>query len=138
MHGDSLIFDQMMRMGPGVSRAERDFYTIDRTVGTLKAIKFIANHLARLRPEPDLGLRRLPHGNPVSARRPCAIHRRSSATSASADQRTVRAVNEANMAIYPVDMDSWSAAASLTRLREALPRGGRERRKWLASGIRTP
>ena len=47
MHGDALLLDMLQRGAGGVSPAERGFYTTLRVQGTLKAIEFIADHLAK-------------------------------------------------------------------------------------------
>jgi VWFA-related protein len=43
--GPAMLLDSWL-LGGGASRAEADFYTINRVNGTLKAIEFIANHLS--------------------------------------------------------------------------------------------
>lgn len=47
MDGDTLMLDSWLR-GAGATGMERDFYTKDRTIGTLKALEFIADHLSRV------------------------------------------------------------------------------------------
>jgi VWFA-related protein len=105
MHGDALLLDALQRGAGGASPAERSFYTAIRVVGTLKAIEFIANHLAKTPGRKNLIW--------VSGGFPLEIGFDSAAAwrNPQIDQRTftdevsetVRAVNEANMAIYPVD-----------------------------------
>lgn len=105
MHGDSLILDMMMRTGPGVSPAERAFYMTDRVLSTLKSIEFIANHLAKTPGRKNLiwvsGGFPMDIGfdNPAAWSNP-QIEQRAFYDEIS---ETVRAVNDANMAIYPVD-----------------------------------
>ncbi len=92
-------------MGGGGSGAERDFYTINRVQGTLKAIEFIANNLANLPGRKNLVW--------VSGGFPLDINMDSLRAwkDPSREQyvfndeidRCVRAVNNANLAIYPVD-----------------------------------
>ncbi|MCU1259254.1 MAG: hypothetical protein JWO80_2139 [Bryobacterales bacterium] len=104
MDTDALGLNNWTRAG-GASGAERDFYTIDRVLGTLRAIEFIANHLARLPGRKNLIW--------VSGGFPMDIGFDSLAAwkDPSREQRaftedidrTVRAVNNANLAIYPVD-----------------------------------
>jgi VWFA-related protein len=105
MHGDSLLLDALQRGAGGASPAERSFYTINRVLGTLKAIEFIANHLAKTPGRKNLiwvsGGFPLEIGfdNAAAWRNP-QIEQRSFSDEVS---ETVRAVNDANMAIYPVD-----------------------------------
>src|SRR5579864_1308055 len=101
--GDSLLLDQWVRGGG--SPAERSFYMTNRIEGTLHAIEFIANHLARLPGRKNLiwvsggfpltiGFENLAQfSNPAVDQR----------TFGDEVNRTVQAVNNANMAIYPVD-----------------------------------
>lgn len=102
--GDSLLLDQWTR-GGGASPGERSFYLTNRIEGTLHAIEFIANHLARLPGRKNLiwvsggfpltiGFNSLAQwNNPLVDQR----------TFSNEVNRTVQAVNNANMAIYPVD-----------------------------------
>src|SRR5258708_1326927 len=101
--GDSLFLDQWLRGGG--SPAERSFYMTNRIEGTLRALEFIANHLSRLPGRKNLiwvsggfpltiGFESLAAwGNP-------AIEQR---TFTDEVNRTVQALNNANIAIYPVD-----------------------------------
>lgn len=93
------------RTAGGSSGVESDFFTADRIVGTLHALEFIANHLARLPGRKnliwvssgfplDIGL-----DNLESFRDPTRDQR----TFTDEVNRTVRAMNNANLAIYPVD-----------------------------------
>jgi VWFA-related protein len=105
MHGDALLLDALQRGVGGASPAERSFYTTQRIIGTLKAIEFIANHLAKTPGRKNLIW--------VSGGFPLEIGFDNAAAwrNPQIDQRvfsdevseTVRAVNDANMAIYPVD-----------------------------------
>jgi VWFA-related protein len=105
MHGDALLLDMLQRGAAGVSPAERSFYTTQRIIGTLKSIEFIANHLAKTPGRKNLIW--------VSGGFPLEIGFDNAAAwrNPQIDQRifsdevseTVRAVNDANMAIYPVD-----------------------------------
>jgi VWFA-related protein len=104
MHGDALLLDAMLRGGPGASPAERNFYTINRILGTLKSIEFIANHLARTPGRKNLiwvsGGFPLEIGFDATAWRDPQIDQRTFTDEMS---ETVRALNDANMAVYPVD-----------------------------------
>ncbi len=104
MDTDALGLNNWMNAGGG-SGAERDFYTVSRVLGTLRAIEFIANHLARLPGRKnliwvsggfpmDIGFDSLEAWHDPS--------REQRAFTEDID-RTVRAVNNANLAIYPVD-----------------------------------
>jgi len=105
MHGDALLLDMLQRSAGGVSPAERSFYTTQRVIGTLKSIEFIANHLAKTPGRKNLIW--------VSGGFPLEIGFDNAAAwrNPQIDQHifsdevseTVRAVNDANMAIYPVD-----------------------------------
>jgi VWFA-related protein len=105
MHGDALLLDALQRGAGGVSPAERSFYTSLRVVGTLKAIEFIANHLAKTPGRKNLiwvsGGFPLEIGfdNAAAWRNPQIDQR----TFTDEVSETVRAVNDANMAVYPVD-----------------------------------
>jgi VWFA-related protein len=93
------------RAAGGSSGAERDFYTVDRVLGTLRALEFIANHLARLPGRKNLIW--------VSGGFPLEIGfdsldafkdpSRDQRTFTDEVDRTIRAMNNANLAIYPVD-----------------------------------
>ncbi len=105
MHGDALMLDALQRGAGGVSPAERGFYTTLRVLGTLKAIEFIATHLAKTPGRKNLiwvsGGFPLEIGfdNAAAWRNP-QIEQRTFTDEVS---HAVRAVNDANMAIYPVD-----------------------------------
>jgi VWFA-related protein len=101
MHRDALMLDFLQRNLSHVTAAERASYNINRILGTLKALKFIADHLAKTPGRKNLIW--------VSGGFPLTIGFGSSApgviqTSFTDEiSETVRAVNDANMAIYPVD-----------------------------------
>jgi VWFA-related protein len=88
----------------GASGAQRDFYMIDRVKGTLAVIEFIANHLASLPGRKNLvwvstGFPLMIGYGPHAFNDPQRIQ----ATFDEEITRTVKAVNDANVAIYPVD-----------------------------------
>jgi VWFA-related protein len=87
---------------PGASGMEHDFYTIDRVKGTLKAIEFIANNLSSLPGRKNLIW--------VSGGFPNQINLLNfkDSTRIQADftpeiRSCIRAMNNANLSIYPVD-----------------------------------
>jgi VWFA-related protein len=99
---ENLDLSRAFRSASGV---ERDFYTTNRVIGTLKAIEFIAHHLARLPGRKNLIW--VSGGFPLSigfdnlaAWRDGSREMRDFGPELT---RTVEAVNDANMAIYPVD-----------------------------------
>ena len=101
--GDSLFLDQWLRGGG--SPAERSFYMTNRIEGTLRALEFIANHLSRLPGRKNLiwvsgGFPLTIGFENLAAWRDPAIEQR---TFTDEVNRTVRALNNANIAIYPVD-----------------------------------
>jgi VWFA-related protein len=88
--------------GAGASGAERDFYTVDRVKGTLKAIQFIANSLIDVPGRKNLIW--VSGGFPLdinmlNMRDPSRLQ----VSFAAEIDECVRAVNNANLAIYPVD-----------------------------------
>jgi VWFA-related protein len=104
MDGDSLLLDSWLR-GAGASGIERDFYTKNRSIGTLKALEFIANHLSRVPGRKSLIW--VSGGFPldIGFDSMAAWHdptRLQESFSEEVD-RTVRALNNADLAIYPVD-----------------------------------
>jgi len=135
MHGDSLLLDQLMR-GSGASPAERAFYTTNRVIGTLKAIEFIANHLAKTPGRKNLiwvsGGFPMDIGfdNPAAWRNP-QIEQRAFYDEIS---ETVRAVNDANMAIYPVDARGLMTSPSYDAASARGPRMGATPR--MAPGVK--
>ncbi len=104
MDNESLALNSWLSGNSG-SGVEADFYTVNRVVGTLRSIEFIANHLSRLPGRKNLiwvsGGFPLDMGfDSVEAfSDPAREHR----TFGAEIDRTVRAVNNANLAIYPVD-----------------------------------
>lgn len=92
-------------MTAGGSGAERDFYMIDRVKGTLKAIEFIANNLASVPGRKNLIW--VSGGFPLDigfdSLRAFSDPSRTQYVFNEELDRTVRAVNNANLAIYPVD-----------------------------------
>jgi VWFA-related protein len=105
MQGDALMLDGWVRASGGGSPAERSFYTSDRVFATLRALEFIANHMARQSGRKNLIW--------VSGGFPLDIGFDSIEDwhNPAIDQRTftdevshaVRVMNDANLAIYPVD-----------------------------------
>ena len=88
----------------GATGMQRDMYMIDRTKGTLAVIEFIANHLASLPGRKNLVW--VSTGFPLSigySERAMNDPQRIQATFDEEVTRTVKAVNNANVAIYPVD-----------------------------------
>ncbi len=88
----------------GVSAQERDFYTADKVQGTLHAIEFIADHLASLPGRKNLIW--LSGGFPMQiAMGPKAMFdpTRDPQTFNTQMQRAIKALNDANVAMYPVD-----------------------------------
>jgi VWFA-related protein len=87
---------------PGASGAERDFYTVDRVTGTLKAIEFIANNVANLPGRKNLiwvsgGFP--PSINLLNFKDPTRLQEDFEPKIAAC----IRAMNNANLSIYPVD-----------------------------------
>jgi VWFA-related protein len=105
MQGDALMLDGWVRASGGGSPAERGFYTTDRVFATLRALEFIANHMARQSGRKNLiwvsGGFPLEIGfDNIEAFRNPAIEQRTFTDEVS---HAVRAMNDANLAIYPVD-----------------------------------
>jgi VWFA-related protein len=92
-------------MMTGSSGPERDFYMTQRIVGTLQVIEFIANHLASLPGRKNLIW--VSGGFPLqigfNSIREMTDPSREQRTFGEEMTRTVKAVNNANVAIYPVD-----------------------------------
>ncbi len=105
LQSDSAILDGFIRGAGGTSAAERSFYTTDRVLSTLRAFEFIAEHLSQLPGRKNLIW--------VSGGFPLEIGFDSLADwkNPAVDQRmfteevdrTMRAMNDANIAVYPVD-----------------------------------
>lgn len=105
LQGDSAIYDDMMRGIAGGSPAERSFYTTDRVLSTLHAFEFIAQHLAQLPGRKNLiwvsGGFPLDIGfDSIADWKNPAVDQR---TFTEEVDRTMRAMNDANIAVYPVD-----------------------------------
>ena len=105
MQGDALLLDGWVRASAGGSPAERSFYTTDRVLATLRALDFIANHMARQSGRKNLiwvsGGFPLEIGfDSIEGWRNPAVEQRMFTEEVS---HTVRAMNDANLAIYPVD-----------------------------------
>jgi VWFA-related protein len=128
MHGDALMLDTLQRGLPGASAAERALYNTNRILGTLKAIEFIANHLAKTPGRKNLiwvsGGFPLTIGFDLASMRNPAIDQRQFTEEIS---ETVRAVNDANMAIYPVDARGLMTNPQMDASRPGNGRGGRPR-----------
>ncbi len=111
----------------GATGAERDFYLVNRALGTLKSLEFIADHLASLPGRKNLiwvsgGFPQLiGFDNQASWRDPSREQR----TFGDEITQTVRAMNNANLAVYPVDARGlmtdprFSAERRTVNLREA-------------------
>ena len=102
---ETVALDNWFNGRGGGSGAEADFYTVNRVLGTLHSIEFIANHVARLPGRKNLIW--VSGGFPLDIGFDSieAFHdpsREKRIFSEDVD-RTVRAVNNANLAIYPVD-----------------------------------
>ncbi len=99
------MIDAWMQGRGGASGAEADFFTKNRVRGTLRAIQFIADHLARVPGRKNLIW--LSGGFPLTL----GFESIAAMTDPSRDHETftreitecIRAVNNANLAIYPVD-----------------------------------
>jgi VWFA-related protein len=104
MDGDTLMLDTWLR-GAGASGIERDFYTRDRSLGTLKALEFIADHLSRVPGRKSLIW--VSGGFPlmIGYDSVAAWHNPTRLQETFSDEvdRTVRALNNADLSIYPVD-----------------------------------
>lgn len=116
---DTLQLDNWLAGRGGASGIERDFYMVNRVNGTLRAIQFIADHLSRVPGRKNLiwvsggfpltiGLDNLNEfGDPNREHR----------TFGDEITQCVRALNNANLSIYPVDarglmVDSRFSAAN--------------------------
>jgi hypothetical protein len=95
----------MMGGGRGVSPEERDFYMINRVEGTLHAIEFIANHLSSLPGRKNLIW--LSGGFPLQigtgSEKAMFDPRREQRSFDPEVEHAIKALNDANVAIYPVD-----------------------------------
>jgi VWFA-related protein len=105
LESDGVILDSFIRGAGGTSPAERDFYTTDRVLSTLRAFEFIAQHLAQLPGRKNLiwvsGGFPLDIGfDSLAAWHNPAVDQR---TFTQEVDRTLQAMNDANIAVYPVD-----------------------------------
>ena len=105
LQGDSAILDGFIRGAGGTSPAERAFYTTDRVLATLHAFDFIAQHLAQLPGRKNLiwvsGGFPLDIGfDSLADWKNPAVEQR---TFTEEVDRTMRAMNDGNIAVYPVD-----------------------------------
>ncbi len=104
LDGQSLQLDAWLR-GAGASGIERDFYTANRTVGTLRALQFIAEHLSRVPGRKSLIW--VSGGIPqeIGLTSMAAWHDPSRLQQSFSEEidHAVRAMNDANIAVYPVD-----------------------------------
>jgi VWFA-related protein len=105
LQSDSAIMDGFIRGAGGTSAAERSFYTTDRVLSTLRAFEFISEHLAQLPGRKNLiwvsGGFPLEIGyDSVADFKNPAVDQR---TFTEEVDRTLRAMNDANIAVYPVD-----------------------------------
>lgn len=102
---DTLQLDAWLNNRGGSMGAERDFYMANRVLGTLRSLQFIADHLARVPGRKNLIW--VSGGFPLTLGFDNIAEFRDPAR----DQRTfndeitqcVRAMNNANLAVYPVD-----------------------------------
>ena len=118
LHRDAQTLDLLQRSLPFATPLERARFTSDRILGTLKAIEFIADHLAKTPGRKNLIW--------VSGGFPLFVYSPHNGVDSFTEEinETVRAVNDANMAIYTVDargLMTGSAGAAPP------PSGGRQR-----------
>jgi VWFA-related protein len=105
LQADSAILDGFARAAGGTSPAERAFYTTDRILSTLRTFEFIAEHLAQVPGRKNLIW--VSGGFPLDIgfdsladwKNPAVDQR----TFTDEVDRTMRAMNDANIAVYPVD-----------------------------------
>ncbi len=114
--------DSWMNGGGGASGAEADFYTINRVEGTLHAIDFIANHLASLPGRKNLiwvsGGFPLQIGfDSIEAMTDPSRQQRSFGPEV---ERTINALNNGNVAIYPVDSRGLVAPAEFSAVNRSI------------------
>jgi len=99
-------FDSWMHgAGGGMSPQERDFYVINKVQGTLHAIEFIADHLASLPGRKNLIW--LSGGFPLQigmgSEKAMFDPNREQRTFGPEVEHAIKALNDANVAVYPVD-----------------------------------
>jgi VWFA-related protein len=102
---ENAVFNDLSRAGGGTSPAERSFYTADRVLATLRTFEFIAEHMAQLPGRKNLiwvsGGFPLDIGfDSIADWHNPAVDQR---TFTEEVDRTLRAMNDANIAVYPVD-----------------------------------
>lgn len=102
---EGAVFDDLNRLGGGASPAERSFYTTNRIISTLRTFEFIAEHMAQLPGRKNLiwvsGGFPLDIGfDSIADWHNPAVDQR---TFTEEVDRTLRAMNDANIAVYPVD-----------------------------------
>jgi len=123
MEGDALILDGWVRASGG-SPLERAFYTTDRIFATLRAFEFIADHMAHTAGRKNLvwvsGGFPLEIGyDSVAAWHNPAIEQRTFTEEVS---HTIRALNDANIAVYPVDARGLMVDPRFNAERRSAPR----------------
>jgi VWFA-related protein len=97
-------FDSWMNGVGGATGQERDFYMVNKVEGTLHAIEFIANHLSSLPGRKNLIW--LSGGFPLQiamGEKAMFDPSRSPQTFNPQVEHAIKALNDANVAIYPVD-----------------------------------
>ena len=105
MQEDSAILDGIIRGAGGTSQAERAFYTTDKVLSTLRTFEFIAQHLSQVPGRKNLIW--VSGGFPLDVgydslkdwKNP-AVDQRMFTEEV---DRTLSAMNDANIAVYPVD-----------------------------------
>lgn len=105
LQAEGAVFNDLSRLGGGTSPAERSFYTTDRVISTLRTFEFIAQHMAQLPGRKNLiwvsGGFPLDIGfDSIADWHNPAVDQR---TFTEEVDRTLRAMNDANIAVYPVD-----------------------------------
>jgi VWFA-related protein len=119
---DSLELNNWIGMR-GMGGAERDFYTINRVRGTLRALEFIADHLSAIPGRKNLIW--VSGGFPllIGFDNPAAYKdaSRDLLTFTPEMDRTIRALNDANVAVYPVDARGLMVDPAFSAQRSAPP-----------------
>lgn len=101
----------------GASAQERAFYLQNRVLGTLHVLKFIANHLAELPGRKNIVW--LSGGFPINF----GLERMSNFSEDFSNEveDTIRALSDANVAIYPIDAHGLVGVPSMDASRNAPP-----------------